>query len=121
MMKRLKMQIEWKEHFMSQQSLREQEGFIPVEEGYRVWYRIFGGGAEHERIPLLMLHGGPGVPHDYLENLAALASDERRVIFYDQLGCGRSVDTEDTSPWQVPRVVNELPTVRTELRLERVT
>ena len=37
---------------MSQQSLREQEGFIPVEEGYRVWYRIFGGGAEHERIPL---------------------------------------------------------------------
>ncbi len=100
-------------------SLREQEGFITVEDGYRVWYRSVGGG-EHEGIPLLILHGGPGFPHDYLENLAALATEQRRVIFYDQLGCGRSDKPDDLSLWQVPRFVTELATVRRELGLERV-
>ena len=42
-------------------SLREEEGFVAVENGYRVWYRSVGGG-EHEGIPLLLLHGGPGFP-----------------------------------------------------------
>jgi len=100
-------------------SLREEEGFIVVENGYRVWYRSVGGG-EDEGIPLLMLHGGPGFPHDYLDNLSALASEQRRVVFYDQLGCGRSDKPDDVSLWQVPRFVTELATVRTALSLERV-
>ncbi|MDQ2716630.1 MAG: proline iminopeptidase-family hydrolase [Chloroflexota bacterium] len=100
-------------------SIREQEGFVPVD-GYRVWYRIVGGGGEHEQIPLMLLHGGPGAPHDYLENLEALASDTRRVIFYDQLGCGRSDQPDDTSLWRVERFVEELATMRRELGLERV-
>lgn len=100
-------------------SLREQEGFITVENGYRVWYRSVGG-EEHEGIPLLILHGGPGFPHDYLENLAALATEQRRIIFYDQLGCGRSDKPDDLSLWQVPRFVTELATVRRELGLGRV-
>src|SRR5260370_25391529 len=100
-------------------SLREQEGFIPVGE-YRIWYRIAGGGADHENIPLLALHGGPGVPHDYIENLADLASDTRRVILYDQLGCGRSDKPDDTSLCRVDRFVEELGIVRRELDLDRV-
>jgi proline-specific peptidase len=100
-------------------SIRNQEGFVPVD-GYRVWYRIVGGGSDHERIPLVILHGGPGAPHDYLENLAALASDDRRVIFYDQLGCGRSDQPDDTSLWRVDRFADELGTVRKELGLDRV-
>jgi proline-specific peptidase len=97
----------------------EQEGFIPVS-GYRVWYRIVGGGADLENIPLLALHGGPGVPHDYIENLADLASDTRRVILYDQLGCGRSDQPDDTSLWRVERFVEELGIVRRELGLDQV-
>ncbi|HZO71946.1 MAG TPA: proline iminopeptidase-family hydrolase [Ktedonobacteraceae bacterium] len=100
-------------------SMREQEGFVPVD-GYRVWYRIVGGGSEHEHVPLLVLHGGPGAPHDYLSNLAALASDTRRVIFYDQLGCGRSDQPDDTSLWRVERFVTELATMRQALGLERL-
>ncbi len=102
--------------------MREQEGFIPVEDGYHVWYRIVGGGGEQESLPLLVLHGGPGAPHDYLDNLAAMASDTRRVIFYDQLGCGRSdIPDEDTiRQWGVQRFVDELATVRRALGLDRV-
>src|SRR5580692_12753076 len=62
------------------------EGYVPVPGG-RVWYQIVG--ADRPGVPLLCLHGGPGMPHDYLEPLAGLA-EARPVIFYDQLGCGRS-------------------------------
>src|SRR5260370_1369957 len=70
-------------------SFREKDGFTPVGDS-RVWYLMVGGGADHEHIPLLPLQGGPGAPHDYITDMAAWASDPRRVIFYDQLGCGRS-------------------------------
>lgn len=91
------------------------EGFIDVEGG-RVWYRRFGarGGT-----PLLMLHGGPGTPHDYLEPLAVL-SDEREVVFYDQLGAGKSSRPREPEFWTVARFVRELATVRTALALEEV-
>src|SRR5258708_3488791 len=79
-----------------------------------------GGGADRENIPVLALHGGQGVPHDYIENLADLASDTRRVILYDQLGCGRSDKPDDTSLWRVDRFVEELGIVRPELGLDRV-
>ncbi|GAC1568613.1 MAG: proline iminopeptidase-family hydrolase [Ktedonobacteraceae bacterium] len=99
--------------------MRVREGFVHVD-GYRVWYRIVGGGAENEKLPLLILHGGPGAPHDYLENLEALASDTRRVIFYDQLGCGLSDQPDDPALCNVPRFADELQTVRDVLGLERV-
>jgi len=100
-------------------SLREQEGYIPVG-GYRVWYRIVGGGAPHENIPLLTVHGGPGIPHDYVLDMAELGSDTRRVIFYDQLGCGRSDQPDDTSLWTIARSVEEIGIVRHELGLDKV-
>ncbi|MCI0433724.1 MAG: proline iminopeptidase-family hydrolase [Gemmatimonadetes bacterium] len=91
------------------------EGFIQVDGG-RVWYRINGSGSA---TPLLLLHGGPGAPSYYLDPLAALA-DERPVIFYDQLGAGRSDQPSDTLLWTVDRFVRELAAVRTALGLERV-
>jgi proline-specific peptidase len=93
----------------------EDEGYIAVPGG-RVWYRSVGEG---ERAPLLCLHGGPGFTHYYLEPLEALA-DRRRVIFYDQLGCGRSDRPEDSSLWTVERFVEELAQVRVALGLERL-
>lgn len=98
----------------------EQTGYIPVVNEHRVWFRVVGGGAEHEAPPLLVLHGGPGCPHDYLENLAALASEKRRVVFYDQLGCGNSDLPDDTSLWTVERFTDEIDRVREALGLEQV-
>ena len=36
--------------------------------------------------PLLVLHGGPGLSHDYLEDLAILADTGRPVVFYERAG-----------------------------------
>jgi len=54
-----------------------------------------------------------------LEPLEALA-DRRRVIFYDQLGCGRSDRPGDLSLWNVDRFVEELAQVRSALNLDRL-
>jgi proline-specific peptidase len=90
------------------------EGYIEVPGG-RVWYAIEGAGAPGT--PLLCLHGGPGMPHDYLEPLADLA-DERPVVFYDQLGCGRSAGPDDPALWTVDRSVLEVAAVRAALDLD---
>lgn len=94
------------------------EGTIPFR-GYKVWYRIVGNDSPG-KLPLLCLHGGPGVPHDYLEPLELMANTGRRVIFYDQLGCGNSDQPHDPSLWKVDLFVNELHTVRAALELTRV-
>jgi proline-specific peptidase len=84
-------------------------------DGYQVWYCCVGRGG----LPLLLLHGGPGAGHAYLEPLAALAAD-RLVVFYDQLGCGRSEQPDDRSLWRLERFVAEVDTVRRALHLEQL-
>ncbi len=97
------------------QSEKVEEGFIDVPGG-SVYYKVVGEGPA---APLLTLHGGPGFPHDYLQPLEALAVN-RAVVFYDQLGCGRSTRPDDPSLWTVERYVLELQAVRDYLGLDRV-
>ncbi|HWP69153.1 MAG TPA: alpha/beta fold hydrolase, partial [Rectinemataceae bacterium] len=94
----------------------QEEGRIAVPGG-KVWYGIYGVGAKG--IPLLVLHGGPGAPHDYLEGLSALAG-ERPVIFYDQLGCGKSDRPSDPSLWNRDRFTDELLAVIDALGFAKV-
>jgi len=95
--------------------LSSGEGYIDVEGG-RVWYRISGSGTE---TPLLLLHGGPGAPSFYLSPLENVSAD-RPVIFYDQLGAGRSDRPSDASLWRVDRFVRELADIREALGLDEV-
>lgn len=92
------------------------EGRVPVTGG-EVWYRIVG--QARDAIPLLTLHGGPGFTHDYLDSLEALA-DERPVVFYDQLGAGRSDQPDDPRLWRIERFVEELGQLRAALGLDEV-
>jgi proline iminopeptidase len=80
-----------------------REGYVQVPGG-RVWYRIVGPA---NGVPLVTLHGGPGIPHDYLTALEALAV-ERPIVFYDQLGCGLSDRPDDLTLWHIDRFVEEL-------------
>lgn len=89
-----------------QEKIRTGEGFINVDGG-KVWYRVTGNG---DKTPILILHGGPGAPSYYLKPLSALGVD-RKVIFYDQLGCGKSDRNTDTTLMTVDHFVEELKTV----------
>jgi L-proline amide hydrolase len=88
--------------------------------GYQTWYRIVGSDEQPGKWPLLCLHGGPGAPHDYLEPLEAMAATGRRVIFYDQLGCGHSDQPHNPGLWTVELYVAEIQAIREALGLERV-
>lgn len=93
-----------------------QEGYIPSTGG-KIGYKV--AGKSKKGIPVLVLHGGPGASHDYLEPLAELA-DERPVVFYDQLGCGNSDRPDDTSRWTIEWFVDELHQVRKALGMQNV-
>jgi proline iminopeptidase len=82
------------------------QGMIAVPGG-NVWYKRVGGGPG---LPLLTVHGGPGMPHDYIGSLERLA-DEREVIFWDQLGCGKSERPSNTELWTMERSVAEMDAV----------
>lgn len=90
------------------------EGYVDVGAG-RVWYESMGKGPT-----LLMLHGGPGAPSDYLIPLMVLADEGYRVVRYDQLGSWRSDKPDDVSLWTFQRFVDEVETVRRALDLGRV-
>jgi proline iminopeptidase len=92
-----------------------EQGRVAVPGG-EVAYGIVGSGDR----TLLTVHGGPGVPSPYIHSMADLAREGLRVVFYDQLGCGRSDHPEDASLSVMERFVEEVEAVRTGLRLGRV-
>ena len=91
------------------------EGKVPFrfgDETAETWYRIDGElrpGDPEAPAPLVTLHGGPGATHDYLLPLADL-TDDRAVIFYDQIGNGRSTHYEGRNGdfWTPDLFVREL-------------
>jgi proline iminopeptidase len=102
---------------MSEPAMRLEEGQGHLElTGGRVWYEVAGAG---EATPLLVLHGGPGFTHEYVRSLEDLRG-ERPVIFYDQLGCGRSPRPPNAELCTTEYFVEELAEVRQQLGLDRV-
>ena len=100
---------------------RVDEGYVPFRGG-RTWYRSVAAASEDDaRLPLLCLHGGPGANWLHLKPYEALA-EERRVVFYDQIGSGNSglEEPHEVSIWQPELFVEEIGVVREALGLERV-
>jgi proline iminopeptidase len=90
---------------------------VPVVGGkYKVWTKKIGDGA----VKVLLLHGGPGFSHDYLEAMESfLPQAGIEMYYYDQLGCGNSDHPEDPSLWTLPRYMAELEEVRKGLGLDK--
>ncbi len=94
--------------------LHPSEGYLNISDT-KVWYRIAGRG---DRLPILLLHGGPGAPSYYLNPLGELAAD-RPVIFFDQPGCGRSGGVADISRLNIEYFVDVVEQLCRHLGLSR--
>lgn len=95
------------------------DGYVMFRE-YQSYYRI-AGPASSRKTPLLLLHGGPGSTHNYFELLDRLAEeDQRMLISYDQIGCGKSYLDGHPELWTMETWIEELKTIRKALGLEEV-
>jgi proline iminopeptidase len=84
---------------------------------YRVWVKRVGNNPD---VRVLLLHGGPGATHEYLEACDSyLPAAGIEYYYYDQLGSGFSDRPEDPSLWEVDRFVDEVEQVRQALGLDR--
>jgi proline iminopeptidase len=68
--------------------------------------------------PIVVLHGGPSVPSDYLYPLVK-AVPYRSILFYDQLGCGLSDEPTDEGAYSIDLAVDDLEVVLDKVGLLR--
>ncbi len=98
--------------------MRITEGKMPFL-GYKTYYRIAEPDQPSQKLPLVLLHGGPGSTHNYMEVFDCLA-DERKVIAYDQIGCGNSYLDGHPELWHAQTWIEELKVLLDHLKLEKV-
>jgi len=82
-------------------------------ETFQTWYRLYGD-LKSPRRPLIVLHGGPGIPCYYLDTFSDLTAQHGiPVLIYDQVGCGNSthLKDKDASFWTEELFMNELENV----------
>jgi proline iminopeptidase len=83
---------------------------------YRVWVKRVGN---NPSLRVLLLHGGPGATHEYLEACDSyLPAAGVEYYYYDQLGSGHSDQPDDPSLWELDRFVDEVEQVRRALGLD---
>ncbi len=82
---------------------------------FQVWTKKFGNNPD---IKILLLHGGPGITHEYLEVFESFFPDAGfEFYYYDQLGSAYSAQPDEPSLWELPRFVDEVEQVRKALGL----
>src|SRR5215831_11063443 len=84
---------------------------------FHVWVKRMGN---NPALQVLLLHGGPGSTHEYLEACDSfLPAAGVEYYYYDQLGSGLSDQPDEPSLWELDRFVDEVEQVRVALGLDR--
>ena len=92
-----------------------RQGLLSLEDA-RLFYEVVGTGD-----PIVVVHGGPGLDHAYLQpGLDALAT-RNTLVYYDQRGTGRSVAALDTSGIHLDAFVGDIEALRETLGYDRIT
>jgi len=82
---------------------------------FHVWTKRIGNNPSAK---MLLLHGGPGTTHEYLEACDSyFPSAGIEYYYYDQLGSAYSDQPEEPDLWELPRFVDEVEQVRRALGL----
>lgn len=92
-----------------------RDGYIHTRAG-ELFFEEMGQG---EETPLVVVHGGPGFTGYVLRSLFEL-SDERRVVLYDQSGCGRARRSGGRKDFTIEGFVEELEGLRQTLGYKKI-
>ena len=103
--------------------MRTTEGFSAYDGAQTAYLVAAADGDELGAIgvrPLVVVHGGPGCTFDYLLSLTDLVRPGRPVVFYDQIGNGRSTHRREapSERWTVEFFLGELDALLANLGIE---
>lgn len=97
-----------------QNSCPQTDGLIAINDT-ELYIKAFGQGD-----PLLIIHGGPGLSHDYfLPHLEELANTHF-VIFYDHRGTGRSSVIQDSLSMNLETFVKDIEAIRMHFQFDKM-
>jgi len=89
---------------------------VELSNGFHVWTKRIG---KNHSNALLLLHGGPGLTHEYFECFEDFLPEAGfDLIYYDQLGSHYSDQPDDEKLWTLKRFTEEVEEIREALRLE---
>jgi len=97
----------------------ENQGMINVL-GYNLFYEIFEPKDRASKGTVLTLAGGPGCPHQYILPMSDLTNYGYRVIFYDQLGIGKSEMPKNKYMFCIEYNVEEVEALRVAMNLGKI-
>lgn len=98
-----------------QSSLQDKNEYVDVD-GAKLFVRLVGSGE-----PIVIVHGGPGMSHDYLApQLIDLLANDYQLIFYDQRASGRSSGVADTTRLTISQFVRDIEFLRQHFKINRL-
>ena len=93
------------------------EGYITTPDNVKIFYKIEGKGAD----TLVVVHGGPGNSLESVRPDFEPLAKNRRVIYYDQRGQGRSQLLKDGKLLGYEQHVADLEAVRRHFKLDKMS
>lgn len=93
----------------------QNPGMLKEVNGTKLYCNTIGEGDA-----IVIVHGGPGLAHDYLFEPFKQLSDNYKLIFYDQRGCGRSDEFKEGMQVTMETMVDDLEGIRKELNIDKM-
>jgi proline iminopeptidase len=94
--------------------MKKSKGYIQTN-GIKTFYNIIGEGE-----PLIVVHGGPGMAHNYLIPKFKRLAKNHKVIFYDQRACGKTSGEENPNQITINNLVKDLEELRVTFGVDKM-
>lgn len=94
---------------------RPRQGMLSLEDA-RLFYEVVGAGD-----PIIVVHGGPGLDHSYLQPGLDALGTRHTLVYYDQRGTGRSSAELTPEAINFDAFVDDVDALRQALGFDRVS
>lgn len=92
-----------------------RQGLLSLDDA-RIFYEVVGNGD-----PIIVVHGGPGLDHEYLQPGLDALGTRHTLVYYDQRGTGRSTAELTESAISFDRFIQDIDELREALGYEEVS
>lgn len=103
--------------FLSSLSIQNiaKESLVQVDQA-EIFCKTVGNGS-----PIIVLHGGPGLSHDYLFPTLSKLSSDHLVLFFDQRANGRSTGEIEKETLNLDTFIEDIESVRKAQGFDKIT